>query len=40
MRWLAGWLQGFGYGWDVYMDQVQPVVSQVPFMVVQGQHPP
>lgn len=36
---LAGWLQGFAYGWDVYMDQVQPVVSKVPFMVVQGQYP-
>lgn len=30
--------QGFAYGWDVYMDQVQPVVSKVPFMVVQGNH--
>ena len=36
---LAGWLQGFAYGWDVYMDQMQPVISKVPFMVVQGQAP-
>lgn len=28
--------QGFGYAWEVYMDMMQPLISSMPYMVVEG----
>lgn len=30
--------QGFTYGWDVYWDMMQPLISHIPYMAVQGNH--
>ena len=28
--------QGFGYGWEVYMDMMNPLIANMPYMVVEG----
>ncbi|KAL3138574.1 hypothetical protein ABBQ32_006345 [Trebouxia sp. C0010 RCD-2024] len=30
--------QGFTYGWDVYWDMMQPLISHLPYMATQGNH--